>query len=126
MTLRQALESHFSHPDAEMSASSLAAKRNWGIDILFAELRDMRKVRRAPVMQVKRVHSIVPLLSVDDANRRTLAALSNRIAQEKRRDDLRRRLYPTSAEMEQDRLAASHRARLARIKVLGAEILGDE
>jgi hypothetical protein len=125
-TLRQALESHFSHPDSELSASSLAAKRNFGIDALFAELRDMRSVRRAPLMPVKPVRSIVPVLSVDEANRRTVEALGRRIAAEARRDELRRRLYPTSEELEQEREAKRHRENLAAAQRLGRELLYGE
>jgi uncharacterized protein len=66
------------------------------------------------------------LLSVDAENRRLVAAIGRRLAQEKRRDDLRRRLYPTPQELEQERLEQRCRVTLARIKALGEEILGDE
>lgn len=59
--------------------------------------------------------------AIDAENRRTLAALGNRIAQEKRRDDLRRRLYPTPAEQEQDRV----RENLAEARRIGRELLGE-
>jgi hypothetical protein len=117
--LRAALESHFSHPDAELSASSLAAKRNFGIEALFVELRDLRSVRRAPALPVKRTTTLpVPMQrheSVDERNRRTLAALGERIAAEKRRDELRRRLYPTPEEQAEDRRTEFYAAETRRL-----------
>lgn len=62
----------------------------------------------------------------DEANRRTVAALGRRIAAEKRRDDLRRRLYPTKQELEQEREAKRHRENLAAARRLGRELLGEE
>ncbi len=86
----------------------------------------MRSVRRAPLMPVKPVRSIVPVLSVDEANRRTVEALGRRIAAEARRDELRRRLYPTSEELEQEREAKRHRENLAAAQRLGRELLYGE
>jgi len=73
------------------------SKRNDGGE----EFRTCRNVvRSTPATRLP-----VPMLSVDAANRRMVVALGERIKQEKRRDDLRRRLYPTPAEQEQDREA---------------------
>jgi hypothetical protein len=66
-----------------------------------------------------------PSAEEDAENRRTLAALGNRIAQEKRRDDLRRRLYPTREELEQERNAKRVRENLAEARRIGRELLGE-
>jgi hypothetical protein len=97
--LRAALESHFSHPDAELSPSSLAAKRNFGIEALFVELRDLRSVRRVAEPRVKRVLP-VPMQrreSVDAENRRRLLALGREVYSDKSfRDGISARLAARS------------------------------
>ena len=124
MDLRTAIQRMLSKPDAELDAIWLAAKRNHTLDFIHAELRDMRSVRRVAEPRVKRVLP-VPVQrheSVDERNRRTVEALGRRIEAEKRRDDLRRRMYPTPEELEQDR----HRARLTDIQHMARVLLDGE
>jgi hypothetical protein len=86
-----------------------------------AEVRSLLPRSSKPVKTVP-----PPVLNVDAENRKRLEALGLRIAAEKRRDDLRRKMYPTAEEREHERLQKQTREQLAEIQKLGREILGEE
>lgn len=78
------------------------------------------------VLSARALPTITHLHSIDEANRKLVLAIGNRIFQEKRRDDLRRRLYPTKAEQAEDRARAKFLYENAEVKRIARELLGDE